>query len=58
VMTLHDKLRPVLRGDRGLWKVVMDSVIKALNDSLSHSLRKRVLAGAIIVLHPFARDMR
>jgi len=33
----------------------MDSAIKALNDTLSHALRKEVLAGAIVVLHPFGR---
>ena len=57
VMTLPNKLRPVLKEDRKLWKVVMDSAIKALNDTLSYAVRKEVLAGAIIVLHPFARDL-
>lgn len=57
VMTIPDRLRPVLKEDRNLWKVVMESAIKALNDILSYALRKEVLAGAIIVLHPFARDL-
>lgn len=57
VMTLPDKLRPVLKEDRKLWKVVMDPAIKALNDILSYAVRKEVLAGAIIVLHPFGRDL-
>jgi len=35
----------------------MHSAIKALNDTVSYALRKEVLAGAIIVLHPFARDL-
>ena len=35
----------------------MDSAIKALNDTLSHALRKKVLAGAIVVLHPFGRHL-
>ena len=35
----------------------MDSAIKALNATLAHALRKKVLAGAISVLHPFARDL-
>lgn len=52
VMTLPDRLRPVLSKHRNLWKVVMDSAIKALNDTLSYALRKEVLAGAIIVPHP------
>jgi len=50
-MTFPDKLRPVLKEDRKLWKVVMDSAIKALNDTLSYAVMKEVLAGAIIVLH-------
>jgi len=57
VMTLPDKLRSVLNDNRDLWKVVMDSAIKALNDTLSYALRKEVLAGAIVVLHPFGRDL-
>ena len=57
VMTLPDRLRPVLKDDRNLWKVVMDSAIKALNDTLSYVLRKEILAGAIVVLHPFGRHL-
>ena len=57
VMTIPDRLRPMLSKHRDLWKVVMDSAIKTLNDTLSYALRKKVLAGAIIVLHPFARDL-
>jgi len=56
-MTLPDRLRPVLKDDRNLWKVVMDSAIKALNDTLSRALRKEILAGAIVVLHPFGRHL-
>ena len=33
------------------------SAIKALNDTLSYALRKEVLAGAIVVLHSFGRDL-
>jgi hypothetical protein len=57
VLTLPDRLRGVLKGNRDLWKVVMDSAIKALNDTLSYTLRKEVLAGAIVVLHPFGRNL-
>jgi hypothetical protein len=57
VLTLPDRLRGVLKGNRDLWKVVMDSAIKALNDIFSHALRKEVLAGAIVVLHPFGRNL-
>jgi hypothetical protein len=58
VLTLPDRLREVLKEDRGLWRVIMDSAIKALNDTLSHSLRREVVAGAIIILHPFGRNLR
>jgi hypothetical protein len=57
VLTLPDRLRVVLKEDRDRWKVVMDSAIKALNDTLSHALRKEVVAGAIVVLHPFGRHL-
>lgn len=57
VLTLPDRLRPMLKEDQGLWKVVMDSAIKVLNDTLSHALRKDVLVGAIVVLHPFDRHL-
>jgi hypothetical protein len=57
LMTIPDRLRSVLIENRNLWKVVMDSAIKSLNDTLSHALRKEVLAGAIVVMHPFARDL-
>jgi hypothetical protein len=35
----------------------MDSAIRALNDTLSYALRKEVVAGAIVVLHPFGRQL-
>jgi hypothetical protein len=35
----------------------MDSAINALNDTLSYKQRRRILAGAIVVLHPFGRDL-
>lgn len=35
----------------------MDSVIETLNNVLSHALHKGVKVGAIVVLHPFSRDL-
>ena len=35
VMTFPDKSRPLLKEERRLWKVVMDSAIKALNATLA-----------------------
>lgn len=57
VFTIPDALWPILRENRGLWKVLMDAAIQAINDTLSHFLRRKVLAGAIVVLHPFSRDL-
>ncbi|MBN2230325.1 MAG: transposase [Candidatus Thorarchaeota archaeon] len=42
---------------RDLWKVMMDSAIDCLNSVLSHKQHKRIRVGAIIVLHPFSRDL-
>jgi hypothetical protein len=47
----------VLLHQRNLWKVMMDSAITGLNDVLSRKLHKRMKIGAIIVLHPFSRDL-
>lgn len=57
VLTLSDRLRPYLLEDRSLWKVVMDAAISALNAVFSFYLRRTIIAGAIVVFHPFARDL-
>lgn len=57
VLTLSDMLRPYLLEDRSLWKVVMDAAISALNAMFSYCLRRTIIAGAIVVFHPFARDL-
>lgn len=57
VLSMPDKLWPELRLYRDAWKVVMDSAIRAINDVLSKFLQQKILAGAIVVLHPFGRDL-
>ncbi len=57
VMTIPDRLWSLVKEHRFLQKVLMDSAIVALNDTLSYFLRKDVNAGAIVVLHPFGRDL-
>lgn len=47
----------VLLQRRDLWKVMMDSAINGLHSVLSHKHHKRMKMGAIIVLHPFSRDL-
>ena len=57
VMGMPDLLWILLLEDRSLWKVIMDGAIKAINDVLSHCFRSPIQAGAIVVLHPFGRDL-
>jgi len=57
VMSVPDRLWLVIREHRELLKVLMDAAIHAVNDTLSYFLRKNVMAGLIVVLHPFSRDI-
>ncbi len=57
VLSMPDRLWPIVQSYKELYKVIMDSAIKALNDTISYKQRKRILAGAIVVLHPFGRDL-
>jgi len=57
VMSVPDRLWLVIREHRVLWKVLMDAAVKVVNDTLSYCLRRDVMAGVIVVLHPFSRDI-
>jgi len=57
VMSVPDRLWLVIREHRELLKVLMDVAIQVVNDTLSYCLRKDVMAGVIVVLHPFSRDI-
>jgi hypothetical protein len=57
VMSVPDRLWMVIGEHRELLKVLMDVAIQAVNDTLSYCLRKDVMAGVIVVLHPFSRDI-
>jgi len=57
VMGVPDGLWLVIREYGLLWKVLMDAAITAVNDMLSYCLRRDVMAGVIVVLHPFSRDL-
>ena len=57
VMSVPEALWSLMRNHRELLKVLMDAAIKAVNDTLSYCLRKDVIAGVIVVLHPFSRDL-
>ena len=57
VLSLPERMWEIFRKDRSLLKVLMDSVIETLNNVLSHVLHKKIKVGAIVVLHPFSRDL-
>lgn len=57
VLTTPPHLWSLMREHRELHRVLMDAAIKAINDVYSHFLRRKILAGAIVVLHPFSRDL-
>jgi len=57
VLSISDRLWPYLYEDRSLWKVLMDSAINAINDTFSYVLGRKITAGAVVILHPFGRDL-
>jgi len=47
-----------VKNNRPLLKVLMDAAIVAINDTISYRHRDgRLVAGAIVVLHPFSKKM-
>jgi hypothetical protein len=58
VLTIPDVLWFVVRENRFLLKVLMDAAIAAINDTISYKHRNgRLVAGAVVVLHPFSKKM-
>ena len=56
--TVPEQLRPVLKRHRKAWKALMDAAIATLDEALEkviHGVGTR--AGAIVVIHPFGRDL-
>lgn len=58
VMSIASQLWPILLDDRSLWVLLMDSAITTLHDVLRFKTHQSLVAGAIVVLHPFGRDLR
>lgn len=58
VLSVASQLRPVLLSDRSLWKVLMNAAIRAINNVLSYCTRQNIRAGAIVVLHPFGKNLQ
>lgn len=57
VLSIPDKLWTIIKEDRSLLKVLMDSAIKAINSVFTHRQHRKILAGVIEVLHQFGRDL-
>ena len=58
VLIIPDALWPVVRNNCFLMKVLMDAAITAINDTISYKhLNGRLTAGAVVVLHPFSKQM-
>ena len=57
VLSVPDVLWPIMKEHRELHKVYMDAAIQAINDTLSHCKRQDIIAGVIVVFHPFSRDL-
>jgi hypothetical protein len=57
VLSLPDRLWPVFLDKWERMKVLMDSAILVLKDVMSHNARRRITPGAVVVMHPFGRDL-
>lgn len=57
VMSVPDAMWPYLR-DWGMMRAYMGAAILALNDYFSHKTHRCLKVGAIVVLHPFGKDMK
>jgi len=57
VMSVPDAIWPSLH-DWAMMKVYMDAAILALNDYFSHKTHQFLKVGAIVILHPFGKDIK
>ncbi len=63
VMTLAEELRSFFEQDRSLLKVLMDSAIIAIEDTMGFWVTKRdhrktaIMPGIVVVLHTYGRDL-
>ena len=58
VMSIPSQLWPIILENRALWKVEMDAAIRAINSVLRHYTRQNLIAGVIVVFHPFGRNLQ
>ena len=57
VLSLPDKIWPALKNQWDRMKVLMDAAIRVLEDVFCYRARKNIKPGAVVVLHPFGRDL-
>ena len=58
VRAISHYLWSVVRENRFLFKVLMDAAIAVINDTISSKYRnRRLVAGSVVVLHPFSKNM-
>ncbi len=57
VLTVPHIIWYILRDNKSALKAFMDSGIKAINQTLSYIQREDLLGGAIVILHPYGKDM-
>lgn len=58
VFSVASQLWSILRSNRNLWKVYMDSAVQALEDYFSHLYGDNLRVGVICFLHPFGKDLK
>lgn len=57
VLSLPDRLWPVFLDRWDRMKVLMDAAIHVLKDVFSYRTRRNITPGAVVVIHPFGRDL-
>ena len=57
VLSISDKLWKVFLDRWDRLKVLMDAAIDVLKDVFYHYTRQRITPGAVVVLHPFGKDL-
>lgn len=59
VLSVPSKLWPNLKENRTLWKPYMDAAIETCNDYFPKIMHNpNIKPGAIVILHPFGKDMK
>ena len=59
VLSIPDVLWPFLLANRTLWKAYMDSAIETCNEYFPNIVHDQsIRPGAVVILHPFGKDMK